>query len=365
MKHAHWIDSADAFHEWLQTASAAQVVGADTEFVRESTFYPRLALLQLAADGAIALVDPLAFEPTGLYAWLHHGPRLCVMHSAGEDIEALRTLLPEGPPRLFDTQIAAAFAGLGAGIGYQRLVATLLGVDLPKDATRSDWTRRPLSAQQTDYAEQDVAHLHELHGHLAALLDQRGYASWAEEDCARLLRRARESSDEQPQRAFRGAVTWPIETVAKLRGLLLWRDAAARRWNVPRTWLLRDEHCADLALDPPPTPATLDARTRGLRALRHPVRAELWAHLHQPPDADFIAATRIPAGILKGAEKRAFESMRAQIDAEATRLDLPPGLLCARRSLESFISTREWPAELGGWRQDLLQPKLAALLPRD
>ncbi len=363
MSQAQWIDSPGRLQEWVDRhASTAHAIGMDTEFVRESTFFPKLALIQMAVATDVALVDPLAFAPTVIEGWLGQSTGAVLMHSASEDIEALRTLLPEGPPRLFDTQIAAAFVGLGAGVGYQKLVAALLAIDLPKDVTRSDWTRRPLSDAQHAYAVQDVVHLAVLHDQLTARLHARGYFEWFVEDCARLARRAQSAADLQPQLGLRGAASWPLAAIARLRDLLLWREAAARRHDVPRGWLLRDEHCIDLALDPPADAATLEARTRGQRSLRHALRMELWSHLQQRLDDDFVRATLRPDEPLKGARRHAFDAMRARVDAEAARLDLPPGLLCPRRALERYIAAREWPAELDGWRRGVLEPALAPLL---
>ena len=363
MSQAQWIDSPGRLQEWVDRhAATAHAVGMDTEFVRESTYFPKLALIQVAVATEVALIDPLAFAPAAIAGWLGQATGAVLMHSASEDIEALRMLLPEGPPRIFDTQIAAAFAGLGAGVGYQKLVGALLAIDLPKDVTRSDWTRRPLSDAQHAYAVQDVVHLAPLHDWLAARLHARGYFDWFSEDCARLVRRAQSAADPQPQLGLRGAASWPREAIARLRALMLWREAAARRHDVPRGWLLRDEHCLDLALDPPADAATLEARTRGQRALRHTVRMDLWSHLQQRLEDDFVRATLRPDEPLKGARRHAFDAMRTRVDAEATRLDLPPGLLCPRRALERYISVREWPSELEGWRRSVLEAALAPLL---
>ncbi|MEO7149569.1 MAG: ribonuclease D, partial [Rhodanobacteraceae bacterium] len=155
-----WIAEFAALHAWCVAHSDA-VLGLDTEFMRRNTFYPQLALIQIAANGDRALVDPLVFDASPALCTLIDG-KLCVMHSASEDMEALGPLLDGATLRLFDTQIAAAMCGMGFGISYQRLVAELLGVDIPKDETRSDWLQRPLSAAQYDYAQQDVAHLHAL-----------------------------------------------------------------------------------------------------------------------------------------------------------------------------------------------------------
>ena len=126
--------------------------------MRISTFFPRLALIQVVFGERIALIDPVARRSSSTRsARCSPIPRgIVVMHSASEDLEALATRFPRGIGQLFDTQIAAAFAGLGAGLGYQKLVREMLGIDLPKAETRSDWLRRPLSPQQIEYAAHDV-----------------------------------------------------------------------------------------------------------------------------------------------------------------------------------------------------------------
>ena len=364
MSPPQWINSDAALNDWLQAhLPAAALIGMDTEFMRESTYYPRLALVQLAAGTGIALLDPLACTAQGLRNALDAMPARCVLHSASEDIEALRGLLPDGPPRLYDTQIAAAFAGLGAGIGYQALVARLTGIELPKDATRSDWLQRPLNARQLDYAAQDVAHLQILHERLDTMIRARGYAAWLDEDCARLQQRAHEVPDAQPQQRLRGASGWPQPALARLRALLLWRENTARAQDVPRNWLLRDEHALDLARHPPGSLDALRERTRGLRALRSAQLAALWQHLQQPLEPDFVAATAAPGDAARPAEKRAIEALRAHVEHEAARLDLPAGLLFPRRHIEAFVAQRAWPEAAGIWRRTLLEAPLCALLP--
>src|SRR5262249_19816613 len=159
---------------------------------------------------------------------------LSIMHSAGEDLEALAPLLADGPGELFDTQIAAALVGLAFGMSYQKLVAQLHGVELAKAETRSDWLRRPLSASQPEYAAHDVEWLPRLHEVLAGRLEQRGRREWLREECRTLIDRiCRAEPDPQPQRALRGAADWPIERQALLRRLLLWRNAAARTLDKP------------------------------------------------------------------------------------------------------------------------------------
>ncbi|WP_306581879.1 ribonuclease D [Dokdonella sp.] len=356
-----WITRDDALQALLEHTPAT--LGLDTEFMRTNTFLPRLALVQADVGGRIALVDPTApLDPAPLARVLADPARTIVMHSASEDLEALATWSCD-IAHLFDTQIAAAFAGLGAGLGYQKLVFELTGIALPKTETRSDWLQRPLSAQQIDYAAQDVLHLPRLHEELARRLEQRNMSAWLAADCERLLAKAREREpDPQPQLALRGAADWPRERQALLRRLLRWRDAAARRHDRPRNWLLDDAHALDLAAQPPRSAEELAERTRGLRALRSAQREELLAVVQAPlrdEDLDFVPIPPQP----DARERKLIAAMKEVVAAQAQRLDLPDALLCSRRHLETLLATRCWPIALDGWRRDLLHDELLALLP--
>lgn len=359
---AAWIADAASLAAWCDRHNQG-VLGLDTEFMRRNTFYPQLALIQIACGDGCALVDPLALDPSPALRILIDG-RTCVMHSAGEDMEVLGPLLDGISMQLFDTQIAAAMCGLGYGMSYQRLVAGLLGAEIPKDETRSDWLQRPLSAAQREYAQQDVAHLHQLHALLDARLRERGRLAWHAEDCARLAARLhRAVGDPQPQRAFRNASAWPRDAQARLRRVLRWRERVARALDKPRPWLLDDAAALSLAQQPPVSSDELLGRTRGLRALRAPQRAELFELLRAPlSDSELAELAAIPPAP-QGEAKVALSAMKQAADALALQLDLPGGLLCPRRALEEYVVTRVWPESLAGWRRGLLEPMLALLLP--
>src|SRR6185437_13342680 len=274
---AEWIDHSAALQAWLAALPADAAIGLDTEFMRRDTFYPQLALLQLGWNGRHALIDPLAFDiGAALQPLLGAGPAITVMHSASEDLETLAPLLPDGPRVLFDTQIAAAFVGMGLGISYRALVAELCGDELDKGETRSDWMQRPLTASQRSYATLDVVYLQSIHAQLSERLQQRERSDWFAEDCARLKQRAsHRDGDPQPQRALRGAAEWRPEQQALLRRLLLWRDRSARTLDRPRPWLVDDALALSLAQQPPASLAELEQRGRGQRALRSAQRGEL------------------------------------------------------------------------------------------
>lgn len=358
---AVWIDRTEPLLDFNRRPG--QLIGLDTEFMRTDSFAPKLALIQIEIEGQEALVDPLGDIDMGSLAdRLGDTRTISVMHSASEDLDALSPILPQGLGTLYDTQIAAAFAGLGAGLGYQKLVLAICDVDLPKGETRSDWLRRPLSPQQLEYAAQDVIHLPVIHADLSARLAGRGFTDWHAEDCARMLERARHREmDPQPQTGYRGASGWTREQQAMLRRVLFWREATARRIDRPRPWILDDPRMLDLSSNPPDNADELAERCRGLRALRSTERADLFEQLHQPLSADELEFDPVPPSA-DGEERRMIKALKEIVIAQAKELDIPDGLLCSRRHLETLYVSRRWPAALEDWRRTILYDSLMARL---
>ncbi|MEP6483142.1 MAG: ribonuclease D [Rudaea sp.] len=355
-----WIDDVAALNAWLAPRRRERIIGLDTEFMRTNTFRARLALVQINVDGEVAVLDSPQLGSHGdLGARLAASDCVCVIHSSSEDLEAMVDILPDGPANLFDTQIAAAMAGLGFGLSYQKLVSTLLGIDLPKAETRSDWLARPLSAAQLDYAAQDVEHMPEIYRLLDEKLAMLGRREWLAEDCRRLVERVcHPIADLQPQRAFRTASDWPVEQRVLLRRILLWRESNARTLDKPRSWILDDAHALEFASRPPVDTHDLFERSKGLRALRGPQRNELFDVLRAPPQPDELDATPIPPPFTPQ-QRRQLQAWRDAIAAIAQRENIPEGLLCSRRHLESLLTDGVWPAALDGWRKPLLFDSLS------
>ncbi len=358
----NWIDDAAALDRVLPRLGARLCI--DTEFMRTDSFLPKLALIQIEMDGDAALVDPTACIDVAALGKVFSDPsRLCVMHSASEDLEALRPIAPAGIAQLFDTQIAAAFAGLGPGLSYQKLVAELTGVTLPKAETRSDWLKRPLTEEQIDYAAKDVTYLPTIHDQLGVKLDARGYAAWHAEDCARLAEKARRDEiDQQPQKALRAASDWDPDQQALLRRLLLWRESRARTLDKPKPWILDDARALDFVARTPSDDNDLYERGKGLRAFRGPQRAEVFELLHQPIRDDELEFDPIPPAPT-AQERKAISALKEIVVVKAAELDIPDGLLCSRRHLEALWATRTWPAALEGWRREVLHNALMSRLP--
>ncbi|HEY6892938.1 MAG TPA: HRDC domain-containing protein, partial [Rhodanobacteraceae bacterium] len=183
------------------------------------------------------------------------------------------------------------------------------------------------------------------------------------EDCARMIERARRrDADPEPQTALRGAAEWPLPRQALLRRVLRWREAAARRTDTPRPWILDDAAALDLSSRPPKSDSELAERTKGLRGLRSALRAELYEILRRPLDDEELELEPVPrAPSLQ--EKPALAALRDAAAARAKALDLPDGLLAARRHVETLLVTRRWPSALEGWRREVLHDALMPLLP--
>lgn len=344
-------------------------IGLDTEFIRERTFWPQLALVQIAldtgegrlADEDILLVDPLVpGMPDALAALLADAAILKVMHSPSEDLVAFRHACGVVPSPLFDTQAAAALAGIGGGLGYQKLVEQLTGTALAKGETRSDWLRRPLSPSQLEYAADDVRHLFEMHDILADQLQRNGRADWLAEDAARTVANAvAEGPERWPHLSLRSAGFLEPEAQRRLLRMLRWRDQYARSHDRPRTWILDNELAVSLARNPPTDLAALlrvfDGQPKAPRKLADAIWQALQTPL--PDEADAPDA--------RHAETRDKAKLRRLQDAVAARsraLELPDGVLASRRWLETLMDTGDWPDALAGWRRTVLEPALTPLL---
>jgi len=204
-----WIGDAAALDSLVGELVSYDAYALDTEFHRERTYFPQLALIQLAWRGGIALVDPLAIDVSPL-ARVLEGPGLAVVHAAEQDLEVLEQACGTVPSRLFDTQIAAGFLGQ-VSPSLVNLVERILGVRLLKGDQLTDWTRRPLSAGQLAYAAGDVAYLLELRQRIGERLEEMGRMQWATEEFAILLSRDRSSTE--PEEAW-----WRLPRSRQLRG---------------------------------------------------------------------------------------------------------------------------------------------------
>ena len=244
-----YIDSNEALKEFCDSIRDCRYCALDTEFVREKTYYPLLALVQLATETRQACIDPLAvtdFSP--FVELLTNANMLKILHAPGQDLELFYHQFSTLPSPVFDTQLAAAVLGYANQIGYADLVNRVCGVQLDKKHTRANWSRRPLSDGELDYAMDDVRYLIEIHDKLVAELDKRGRATWVQADFDALSEEASYQLDQ--------TTLWKrLKGVQRLKGAALnnadqlcrWREGVAIAKNRPRRWIIKDEDIVDIA----------------------------------------------------------------------------------------------------------------------
>lgn len=353
-----WISDPETLTRRLATRPAR--IGLDTEFIRERTYWPQLALVQIAIDDDVLLVDPLVpGVPEALAPLLTDTSVLKIMHSASEDLVAFQRACGVVPRPLFDTQIAAALGGIAGGIGYQRLVQELLGIALDKGETRSDWLRRPLSPAQLEYAADDVRHLFALHDRLDARLRELDRHDWLAEDAARLASgSAADAGERWPHLALRTAQFLDADAQRHLLRLLRWRERQARDSDRPRSWILDNELAVALARTPPADAGALQAQLDAHPKAPRKLGAAIWRALATPlPDEPTM-----PLASAGDRDKNRLKRMQDAVSARSAELGLPDGVLASRRYLEVLLESGAWPEMLSGWRKAQLEPVLAKLL---
>jgi len=355
-----WIDTPDALAACIEELVREPRYALDTEFHGEKSYWPRLALIQIAWPNGVALIDPLAVDPAPLGEVLA-GPGLMVAHAADQDLTILERACGRTPTHLFDTQVAAGFMGLGTP-SLAAVVERLLGQRLTKGDRLTDWTRRPLRVEQRVYAAADVEHLIALHDALTERLEASGRLQWAIDECEERRQRVRSRPDAE-------TAWWRIKGARQLRGttrgvaqaVAAWRERNAEALDVPPRYVLSDLALAGIVQRPPRSREELTS-IRGLDGrLREAQATELLAAVAsglerdpktvRMPDPERVDRSLAPAVTVLG----------AWLAQRASELDLDPALLATRAELSQLLQGE--PSRLGeGWRAELVGEPLKKLL---
>jgi ribonuclease D len=348
----------------LENLAPGDFVALDTEFMRESTYFPKLCLIQAANSRACAVLDPLTLPDLApLWQFLSDRRRTKVLHAARQDLEVLATATRDStvPGPIFDTQIAAALLGHPAQIGYGSLVAERLGHTLAKGHTRTDWTRRPLAPEQLQYAEDDVRYLVPLYLDLRAALQAAGRLEWLYEETRKLEGLDLHGADpDAAWRRLKGLDRLQPQQRATLKLLAQWRETAAIRHDKPRGWILADDAMREIAERMPATMRDLEAvrtvppgvvRRRGEEILELIERGRVAAvnevaasNPPRPQPQQIALVTRLMNFARETAQ-------RAKINAE---------LLATRRDVEQLVFSRRTEHLLSGWRREIIGEPLVA-----
>jgi ribonuclease D len=346
MPDAIWIDRDDELPALAQTLDSQAWIGVDTEFLRERTFFPKLCLLQLAAGGRIWCIDTLrigSLDP--LMAVLTAAAARKVIHAARQDLEAVYLSSKGIVAPVFDTQIAAGCIGLKPQIGYAELVKTLLDVTVPKGQTRTDWSKRPLTREQLEYAADDVLYLGDIAGRLETRLRELGRERWVLEDCLALEdRQLYEPDPSQAWVRLRGLAQLAPPARARAKAAAVWRERLARSRDLPRAWILPDAAIFAVAHGSvPPLNDGLAASLQGALA-----QASQDAEDQQPPQD----ARPTPE------QKAVIERLGKIVDARAAELKVSAEILAPRGELKALGMGSRDTHTMTGWRREEIGTRL-------
>ena len=381
---AIFITDEAVFNEYCAKWQNQACIALDTEFVRTNTFYSRIGLLQIADRDACYLIDPLEIQDWSAFIDLLQNPDCSfVIHSCSEDLNLLQNFLGCVPVNLFDTQIASAFIGLGFSLSYQALVLQILDIAVAKDETRSDWLRRPLSPTQIEYAAIDVLHLLELRDVLADRMASKGVSDWFELEARSRLSTAAVAEDKLGWETLYAGLSnaWRLgdQSLEYLQKLCYWRELEARRRNKPRNWIAKDVDLFTIAKGVEGCELFTESALTSLVQTNEKLDRKFVSRYSgtlvklfngnkftsQPIDRDLL---KLP---LSPRQRSKLKACQKVVEVEAGKLSIATELLARKKHLSELVQNFEkaelsdWPEELKGWRKQLLEPKLAAILEND
>ncbi|MEZ5939324.1 MAG: ribonuclease D [Hyphomonadaceae bacterium] len=338
----------------------------DTEFHRESTYWPHLCLVQAATTDFDVLIDPLAanIDLAPLLKLVEDPSRTKVFHAARQDLEIFARLLGKPPTPVFDTQIAAMAAGLGDSISYENIVQRLLKAQVDKSSQFTDWARRPLSEKQLRYARGDVTYLRRVYVMLRERLEKKNRMTWIEDEHAAMLDPENYAFD--PETAWKRLKLrrFKSDYLAVLARVAAWRETVAQELDKPRGRILKDDAIQEIAQQRPRSAEALErlrAVPNGFSRSRH--GASLVTAINEALDDPDAYAPQVEPPESSGPPAGALSDLlRVLLKQVADEADVAPRLIANAADLERIARDDNPPvAALTGWRRDLFGEKALAL----
>ena len=359
MKIHDLITTTEALSELCERLSKSEFVAVDTEFMRENTYWPELCLVQIANEEEAAAIDPLAegIDLTPLLDLMcNNEDVLKVFHAGGQDVEIIVNLTGKTPHPIFDTQIAMMAVSQSEQIGYANLVESWLGIAVDKGARFTDWSRRPLTDRQIEYAIGDVTHLSRIFPKILKKLIKTGRGVWLDAEMEKLADPRNYITD--PDEAWH-RIRQPGRNPAvlgRLKALAAWREDEAQHKNIPRGRIMRDETLADIASHPPKQQADL-AKVRGLSSAwkDNDIGKRLMKVLDR---AEPLEQDEMPEKAKRGAPlgkegALVADLLKLLLKIRAREIDVAARLLTRAEEMEALAAgVRDLPV-LQGWRYEV------------
>ncbi len=359
-----FVNSQSQLDELVESISSAKVVAVDTEFMRERTYFPILCLVQIAANGITAAIDPFAIEDLTPLARILVDPSVTkVFHACSQDLEVLAHVLGVEVTPVFDTQLAAAFLGDRMQMGLGALVEEYEGVHLPKGATLTDWTRRPLDEEQLAYAEDDVRYLCDIHEQMMAKLVEHNRLGWVNTELESITDPA--VYRHEPSLAYTRLKRSSQLTRRQLgvaREVCAWREMSAAQRDVPRKRVLTDEVVVELCKRHPAAVGDL-RKVRGTDHISNQEAKSLVAAVERGMSCPasglptIIRSPRPPAEL-----ESVLDLMYALTRLVSEEVGVATQLIATRDDLYDFIRDRKRCSIAGTWRDELIGARLDSLL---
>ena len=358
------IESARQLEHCAGVWQSFEVLGIDTEFVRERTWRADLGLVQISDGETVWLVDPLKTGSLDPLSKLFGRPSLVkVIHAPSEDLDVLLYTTGACPAPLFDTQVACALLGEPLQMGYHKTAEWLFGVTIDKGETRSNWCKRPLRPAQLHYAALDVCLLPLVHRELNSRLAKLGRDGWLNEECARQVQQAQTPADpEQAWKRINGNGKLDETSLAILKALATWRDLEAEKRNLARGFFIKDAALLEIARFKPGDQAALaDLGTLHPKVLerRGPAIIRIVEKVVQEDQ-------RVsPQKVLAPSQRQLLANMKALVQKKSQELSIEPALLASKRHLEGLILLspgESLPGRFTGWRKEVITDALVAMM---
>ncbi|WP_456404541.1 ribonuclease D [Thiolapillus sp.] len=361
-----FIDNAQQLQDFVDKAANSDWLAVDTEFLRERTYFPKLCLIQVANDKLAAAIDPIALDDLGPLQNLLMNPNIeKVFHAARQDMEIFLNEWEVLPQPLFDTQPAAALLGLGDQVGYGKLIQQVLKTELPKDHSRTDWSRRPLDKAQLRYALDDVIYLGQAYLKMKSQLEQAGRLSWLDAEFKTLTSPQTYSLEPMDMwKKVKGRQHIKGVKLAILQALAAWREEQALAKNLPRRWIIKDDVLLEIARRTPGNAQELE-RIRGVDAgfVKKSGQAilELIDNARQLPK-DRWPRDKRPAARPTPQQEATLDLLGAALRLIAHEAGLSPQVIASRKDLLALLNKDDNCALLKGWRKSLAGEPLQDLI---
>ncbi len=359
-----YIDTREKLEQFVNTISGYDWIAIDTEFIREKTYFSRLCLLQVATPDHLACIDPLVIEDISSLKQVLNNPAITkVLHAAHQDQEIFYNLFGEAPAPIFDTQPAASVLGVGDQIGYARLIEAFLGVSLAKTQSRTDWSRRPLSEKQLDYAIDDVRYLREAYPVIRQQLEQQSRLAWLQSDFERYTQaQTFEPKPQEMWKRVKGHQRLNPLQLTIVQALAAWREQLAIKKNLPRRWLITDDLIIDMALQQPANKKELE-QLRTIKPRQHTRYFKDWLNcIHKAqalPENEWL---RLPK-FTKPSKEQALliDLLMLAIRKQADEHHISPALIASRKKMEKLVLSGENQLA-NDWRGAIVNPLIADIL---